>query len=86
VAIDLQRIITILELKNIVRVKNHKKQSKEEAGCRSRMCTMSKGLKNQKKQKYHHQNEYSSEACERELKTRRKLEAQNDIAIHLKKT
>lgn len=47
---------------------------------------MSKGLKNQKKQKYHHQNEYSNEACERELKTRRKLEAQNDIAIHLKKT
>jgi hypothetical protein len=47
---------------------------------------MSKGLKNQKKQKYHHQNEYSNEACERELKTRRKLEGQNDIAIHLKKT
>ncbi len=86
-AIDLQRIITILELKNIVRVKNNKKQSrKREAGCRSRMCTMSKGSKNQKKKKYHHKNEYSSEACERELKTRQKLEAQNDIAIHLKKT
>jgi hypothetical protein len=29
VAIDLQRIITILELKNIVRVKNHRKQSRK---------------------------------------------------------